>query len=90
PAGICVRSDRNSVHMHHKFAVVDGRLLLTGSLNWTLTVVQSNKENILVTEEPDLVRPFIQEFCRLWECSDPARHASARKPAAHVAAGTQD
>ncbi|CAK6953455.1 mitochondrial cardiolipin hydrolase [Scomber scombrus] len=71
-AGICVRCDVGSVHMHHKFAVVDGQLLITGSLNWTLTAVQSNMENILVTEEPDLVRPFIKEFHRLWTHNDPA------------------
>ncbi|KAM4603388.1 mitochondrial cardiolipin hydrolase [Polymixia lowei] len=83
-AGICVRCDSDAVHMHHKFAVLDGRRLITGSLNWTLTAVQNNKENILVTEEPDLVRPFVQEFRRLWEVNDPARrHPPARvqKPA---------
>ncbi|XP_056265805.1 mitochondrial cardiolipin hydrolase isoform X2 [Pseudoliparis swirei] len=72
-AGICVRCDANSVHMHHKFALVDGRLLITGSLNWTLTAVQSNTENLVVTEEAELVRPFAEEFHRLWERNDPAR-----------------
>ncbi|XP_047434950.1 mitochondrial cardiolipin hydrolase isoform X2 [Mugil cephalus] len=73
-AGICVRCDVGSVYMHHKFAVVDNRLLITGSLNWTLTAVQSNMENILITEEPDLVLPFIEEFQRLWMHNDPARY----------------
>ncbi|XP_040893113.1 mitochondrial cardiolipin hydrolase [Toxotes jaculatrix] len=71
-AGICVRCDVGSVYMHHKFAVVDERLLITGSLNWTLTAVQSNMENILITEELELVRPFIKEFNRLWVHNDPA------------------
>jgi cardiolipin hydrolase len=73
--------------MHHKFAVVDGRRLITGSLNWTLTAIQSNKENILVTEEPDLVLPFITEFQRLWDVNDPARRhllSIAEKPASLV------
>ncbi|XP_034044977.1 mitochondrial cardiolipin hydrolase [Thalassophryne amazonica] len=73
-AGICVRCDRSSVHMHHKFALVDGRRLITGSLNWTLTGVQSNMENVIVTEEPDLVQPFVREFQRLWIDSEPKRH----------------
>ncbi|KAM6940078.1 mitochondrial cardiolipin hydrolase [Xenentodon cancila] len=73
-AGICVRCDAASTHMHHKFAVVDGRLLVTGSLNWTLTAVQSNMENVLITEEPELVQPFIEEFQRLWAHNDPARY----------------
>ncbi|XP_029004721.1 mitochondrial cardiolipin hydrolase isoform X2 [Betta splendens] len=84
-AGICVRSDINSVYMHHKFAVVDGRLLITGSLNWTLTAVQSNMENVIITEEPDLVRPFIQEFRRLWMQNDPTQyHDSSEQKAARV------
>ncbi|XP_013860283.1 mitochondrial cardiolipin hydrolase [Austrofundulus limnaeus] len=73
-AGICVRCDVVSVCMHHKFAVVDSRLLITGSLNWTLTAVQSNAENVLLTEEPDLVQPFIKEFHRLWVLNDPTQY----------------
>ncbi|XP_036381468.1 mitochondrial cardiolipin hydrolase [Megalops cyprinoides] len=79
-AGICVRHEMGAVHMHHKFAVVDGRRLITGSLNWTLTAIQSNKENILVTEEPDLVRPFIREFQQLWDSNDPARRFPSTSP----------
>ncbi|XP_064180094.1 mitochondrial cardiolipin hydrolase isoform X1 [Anguilla rostrata] len=79
-AGICVRHEMGAVHMHHKFAVVDGRRLITGSLNWTLTAIQSNKENILVTEEPDLVLPFIGEFQQLWDANDPARHYPRATP----------
>lgn len=63
-----------AVHMHHKFAIVDGKKLITGSLNWTVTAVQSNKENIMVTEEPELVRPYRLEFQKLWEANDPAKH----------------
>lgn len=64
----------SAVHMHHKFALVDGKKLISGSLNWTLTAVQSNKENIMVTEEPELVGPYQQEFQKLWEANDPANH----------------
>ncbi|KAL6481733.1 hypothetical protein MHYP_G00098130 [Metynnis hypsauchen] len=75
-AGIYVRHELSKVvHMHHKFVLVDGRKLITGSLNWTATAVQSNKENVIVTEEPELVRPFQDEFHRLWEASDPSNHA---------------
>ncbi|XP_049326097.1 mitochondrial cardiolipin hydrolase [Astyanax mexicanus] len=74
-AGICVRHELSKVvHMHHKFALVDGRKLITGSLNWTATAVQSNKENVIVTEEPELVQPYRDEFSRLWEANDPANH----------------
>ncbi|XP_051560736.1 mitochondrial cardiolipin hydrolase isoform X2 [Myxocyprinus asiaticus] len=79
-AGICVRHEMSTaVHMHHKFALVDGRKLITGSLNWTLTAVQSNKENVMVTEEPELVRPYQKEFQKLWEANDPANHKPQTK-----------
>ncbi|KAJ8264024.1 hypothetical protein GJAV_G00144210 [Gymnothorax javanicus] len=79
-AGICVRHEMGAVHMHHKFAVVDGRLLITGSLNWTLTAIKRNKENILVTEDPDLVLPFVLEFQQLWDANDPAQHFPKASP----------
>ncbi|XP_068606898.1 mitochondrial cardiolipin hydrolase [Brachionichthys hirsutus] len=72
-AGIRVRCSNRSEIMHHKFAVLDGRLLVTGSLNWTQTAVFLNEENILIIEDPDLVRPFLQEFNRLWDLNDPAQ-----------------
>ncbi|RMG72760.1 MAG: DUF1669 domain-containing protein [Bacteroidetes bacterium] len=66
-AGIPVRVDQTENHMHHKFAVFDGRLLLSGSYNWTRSAARYNEENILITEDPEAVRPFQREFDRLWE-----------------------
>ncbi|XP_076135014.1 mitochondrial cardiolipin hydrolase [Alosa pseudoharengus] len=74
-AGVPVRHELSrAVHMHHKFAVVDGRLLVCGSLNWTMTAVQSNQENLLVTDDPAVVAPYSAQFQRLWLANDPARH----------------
>uniref|UniRef100_A0A673CZW8 Mitochondrial cardiolipin hydrolase n=1 Tax=Sphaeramia orbicularis TaxID=375764 RepID=A0A673CZW8_9TELE len=89
-AGICVRCDADSGYMHHKFAVVDSQLLITGSLNWTITAVQGNMENVVITQDPDLVRPFIKEFHRLWLLNDPDRKRSNKQKPAHVTAGAHD
>jgi len=66
-AGIEVREDRSEHHMHHKFAVFDQRLVLTGSFNWTRSATAFNQENVVVTSEPRLVRSFRDNFAELWE-----------------------
>jgi len=53
---------RDTALMHHKFVLLDERLLLTGSFNWTYS---SNAENLLVTDDPVLLDSFQQEFSRL-------------------------
>ncbi len=52
--------------MHHKFAVFDERLVVTGSYNWTNSAEHANYENLVVLEAPEVVRHFQQEFHRLW------------------------
>jgi phosphatidylserine/phosphatidylglycerophosphate/cardiolipin synthase-like enzyme len=64
--GIAVRVDRSPFHMHHKFAVLDGGLLLTGSYNWTRGAARDNEENLTETNEPRLVKAFSTAFDRLW------------------------
>jgi phosphatidylserine/phosphatidylglycerophosphate/cardiolipin synthase-like enzyme len=65
-AGIPVRMDRSEHHMHHKFALIDGHTLLTGSYNWTRSAYRFNYENILITKEKEAVRQYQAEFDRLW------------------------
>ncbi|QDZ23379.1 putative phospholipase [Chloropicon primus] len=65
--GIRVRHDHNSLsHMHHKFAVVDNKTLLNGSFNWTRGAVLNNRENVVISHNPALVRAFCGEFNKLW------------------------
>ncbi len=66
-AGIPVKIDHASEHMHHKFAIFDCRILLTGSFNWTRSASTGNHENLLVTDDLRLVKPFCREFERLWK-----------------------
>jgi len=52
--------------MHNKFAVLDGRLLINGSFNWTVTAEESNTENTIFTTAPEYVRPYKAEFDKLF------------------------
>ena len=65
--GIDCVHDKTSAHMHHKFAIADGKSLLNGSYNWTRSAATSNNENITVTNHKPLVLQFQQEFLRLWK-----------------------
>lgn len=69
--GIDVRIDRTEHHMHHKFALFDTRLLLSGSYNWTRSAAKYNQENVLLSDEPRLVQRFDQAFARLWKTCEP-------------------
>ena len=64
--GISVKMDRTTNHMHHKFMVVDGKALITGSYNWTRSAAKFNHENILLTQEAGVVKSFLKEFDQLW------------------------
>ncbi len=65
--GIPVKIDRTTNHMHHKFAVIDSKLVLTGSYNWTRSAASFNHENLLITHTKSVVTSFEEEFARLWE-----------------------
>ena len=65
--GIPVKLDNRSAYMHHKFAVIDGKLVITGSYNWTASAEKRNDENLVVLRMPEFIRAFEGEFERLWE-----------------------
>lgn len=65
-AGIDLLLDPSPFHMHHKFAVFDGGRVANGSFNWTRTASTSNFENLVVSEDPYLVRVFGGQFEKLW------------------------
>ena len=65
-AGIPVVVDRTEAHMHHKFAIFDGERLLNGSYNWTRSAGQYNEENVVLSNDRQLVGTFSAQFEKLW------------------------
>lgn len=54
--------------MHQKFAVIDRRVVLAGSYNWTVSADQFNDENLLLFRDAGaLAEDFRKEFFRLWQ-----------------------
>ncbi|MEO0684685.1 MAG: DnaB-like helicase C-terminal domain-containing protein [Cyanobacteria bacterium J06649_11] len=56
-------ANRNEVNtlVHHKFCVIDDRVVITGSYNWTRKA-QDNKENIIITDIEKIVQAYKSEF----------------------------
>ena len=65
--GVQVRVDDAPSHMHHKFALFDGRVLANGSFNWTRSATRDNDENLVVSDDANLVRVFGLQFGKLWQ-----------------------
>ena len=59
--------------MHNKFAVLDGKLLINGSFNWTVTAETSNTENTIFTMAPEYVTPYKAEFDKLFLQASPPK-----------------
>jgi phosphatidylserine/phosphatidylglycerophosphate/cardiolipin synthase-like enzyme len=57
-AGVPVRFDRRYRILHHKFAVIDGGLVVTGSFNWTRAAEKSNGENTVVLADRGVVERY--------------------------------
>lgn len=52
--------------MHNKFCVIDSRVLITGSYNWTKAAEEKNDENILVIVDKEVVGAFGKRFGEYW------------------------
>ncbi|XP_033736395.1 mitochondrial cardiolipin hydrolase-like isoform X3 [Pecten maximus] len=69
--GIAVRTDGSSFFMHHKFVVIDEKTLINGSFNWTRQAITGNQENLLISDNPMLVKEYHKQFEHLWTLYDP-------------------
>jgi len=75
-AGVPVRHDGNKQFMHNKVIVVDERYVITGSLNFSTSAEESNDENVIIIDNPDIARLYLQDFERVWNVGtdpDPAK-----------------
>ncbi|MEK7449656.1 MAG: phospholipase D family protein [Planctomycetota bacterium] len=53
--------------MHHKFAVIDERIVITGSFNWTYSAEKYNNENLLVIYDQELAQAYLAQWQALWD-----------------------
>jgi phosphatidylserine/phosphatidylglycerophosphate/cardiolipin synthase-like enzyme len=70
-----------AVQMHHKFMIIDGERLLTGSYNLSINAEHSTFENVMDFSAPgyqSLVDTYADEFESLWDTGD-GKLASLKK-----------
>jgi len=65
--GIKTRVSSNNYIMHNKFAVIDSKIVITGSYNWTASASTRNDENLLVIDDEEVILRFHKQFENLWE-----------------------
>ncbi len=59
--------DANPGLLHHKFAVIDEKIAITGSANWSFSGMNRNDENLLIIHDAAIAKRFIEHFNRLYQ-----------------------
>jgi phosphatidylserine/phosphatidylglycerophosphate/cardiolipin synthase-like enzyme len=52
--------------MNHRFAILDGKKVVTGSFDWSEASEKWNYENIVIIRDSEGVASYQREFDRLW------------------------
>jgi phosphatidylserine/phosphatidylglycerophosphate/cardiolipin synthase-like enzyme len=66
-AGLDVWPDANAYTMHHKVLIIDDEMVITGSFNFSVNASESNDENILIIQDPEVAAQYLAEFHRVYE-----------------------
>jgi phosphatidylserine/phosphatidylglycerophosphate/cardiolipin synthase-like enzyme len=69
-SGLDVRLDGNPVTMHHKVLIIDDRIVVTGSYNFSQNAETRNDENTLILYSPEIAELYMAEFERVFELAE--------------------
>lgn len=70
--GVSVRMNGHYAIHHHKFMVIDGEQLETGSFNYSAAAADKNAENVLLLwHVKPLAEAYRKEWQRLWDEAEP-------------------
>ena len=64
--GVDVKLDGNPSLMHHKVMIIDGKIIVTGSYNWSWSAENKNDENLVILESAEAASLYEAEFQRVW------------------------
>ena len=66
-AGVDVRIDGNEGLMHHKVFIIDEKIVIFGSYNFSQSAEERNDENVIIVYNEAIAQQFMQEFQRVWK-----------------------
>jgi phosphatidylserine/phosphatidylglycerophosphate/cardiolipin synthase-like enzyme len=67
--------------MHHKFSIIDGSTLITGSYNWTHSAEDLNDENVLIIKDAEyIIKEYEKEFIKIWNRSEQVKRLPKLNP----------
>lgn len=69
-AGIDVWLDGNPRLMHHKVIIIDQKVVITGSYNFSNNAEHNNDENTLIIHNPDIATQYMREFQQIYDLSN--------------------
>lgn len=52
---------------HHKYCVIDGERVITGSFNWTVLADESNHENLVILPDRGIAGRYLELFDKVWK-----------------------
>ncbi|MBU1111375.1 MAG: phospholipase D-like domain-containing protein [archaeon] len=64
--GADVVKDGNGNNMHHKVFIIDGKTVITGSMNPSKNGDESNDENVLIIYSEEIAALYLEEFDRVY------------------------
>lgn len=87
-AGANVRYGHQRGIMHNKFMIVDGKMVETGSYNYTHHATLANNENQIYLSSPAVVARYEGRFNKIWHEGKPV--ADMRAPATRPTASSEE
>ncbi|MBC8330627.1 MAG: phospholipase [Anaerolineae bacterium] len=64
-AGIDVHLDGNPNNLHHKVIIIDRKIVITGSYNFSRSAEERNDENTLIIHNAEIAAQYLAEFERV-------------------------
>ena len=64
--GVPVLQDGNPRTFHHKVLIIDQITVVTGSFNFSRNADESNDENVVIIQSPEIAAEYLKEFERRW------------------------